>query len=169
MTDITMDTDDRPAKPYLSTVATVLLVVAVLGAWQFGERRDRDAVEMPQPGAQGHGATAAAGPPQTPSSPNQATVGAGRAAPTTAGESAGRARARGALTVYLVASTDQFGDTWSALTEAEVVRHQMGEPPHHHTVMLVRSEDDARALGAADEVRATLDLPPLEVVDLRAP
>jgi hypothetical protein len=170
MSELTIDADDRPPKPYLPTAATVLLILAVLGAWQIGAQRS--SVTTVQPAAEARGNAAAAAEQQGRSATGQATVAARPAAPTVAEASRGGERARRDLTVYLVASAEQSRSTWLALNEAEVVRNQMGEPPRHHTVMLVHSDDEARVLrvlGASDEVRAALGLPPLTVVDLRAP
>jgi hypothetical protein len=163
--------DEHPAKPYLATALTLLLVIAALGALHVSTRQD--GVRVVQSDAQQEGGAGGTG--QTRSVPvrGQSTVApAVQSLSAPAGNEVSGEPSRRTLDVYLVGSPEQEEQTWFALNDAENIRHLLGEPASRYAVMLIRTEDEAhalRALGASDEVRATLGLPPMVVVDLRTP
>jgi len=169
MTDMTITPDEAPTKPYLATAATIVLLVAVLGAWHLGRREGAvgPAQEIARESRSGVDSRQDAAHP----APVPAVV-APQPGVSASGTMSPEGRARRSMSVYLVGTPEQAEQTWFGLHEAETIRYLLGEPAVRSAVLLVDSEDEARLLrllGDADAVRDALGLPPLLVEDLRTP
>jgi hypothetical protein len=125
--------------------ALALTLAAGIGTWQTVAHREGTGTTVVEPAA-------------APIAP------AARTAATTTGDPTS--------TFYLVGSQDQAAQVQAAIDDGNRILNQFGKPPFNAQVVVVASaEEEAillQGLSDADAIRASLGLPPLPLIDLRA-